>query len=53
VRSTPEVVVEALAKDPAVTHVCVIHCETTTGILNPIEEVRRAGKFLFLGAACC
>jgi len=41
-RPTPAMVEEALAKDPAVTHVCVIHCETTTGILNPIEEVRLA-----------
>ncbi len=29
----------ALAGDPAITHVAVIHCETTTGILNPIEQV--------------
>ena len=28
-----------LAQDPAVTHVAVVHCETTTGILNPIAEV--------------
>lgn len=27
----------ALEKDPAITHVAVVHCETTTGILNPIE----------------
>ncbi|NJD18324.1 MAG: 2-aminoethylphosphonate--pyruvate transaminase [Gemmatimonadetes bacterium] len=30
-----------LAKDAAVTHVAVVHCETTTGILNPIEAVGR------------
>jgi 2-aminoethylphosphonate-pyruvate transaminase len=29
----------ALASDPAITHVAVVHCETTTGILNPIEEI--------------
>jgi len=28
-----------LAADKAVTHVAIIHCETTTGILNPITEV--------------
>lgn len=28
-----------LAQDPAITHVAVVHCETTTGILNPIAEV--------------
>ncbi|MEZ4699448.1 MAG: 2-aminoethylphosphonate--pyruvate transaminase [Rhodothermales bacterium] len=37
-----------LAADPAITHVFVVHCETTTGILNPIREigdiVRRHGK---------
>src|SRR5208282_5760040 len=25
----------SLAADPAVTHVAVVHCETTTGLLNP------------------
>jgi 2-aminoethylphosphonate-pyruvate transaminase len=30
---------EALAGDPAVTHVAVVHCETTTGILNPVEAI--------------
>jgi len=29
---------QALESDPAITHVAVIHCETTTGIINPIEE---------------
>ncbi len=28
-----------LASDPAITHVVGIHCETTTGILNPIETL--------------
>ncbi|MBL9126233.1 MAG: 2-aminoethylphosphonate--pyruvate transaminase [Verrucomicrobiales bacterium] len=28
-----------LAADPAITHVVAIHCETTTGILNPIERL--------------
>ena len=30
-----------LASDKAVTHVAVVHCETTTGILNPIEALGR------------
>jgi 2-aminoethylphosphonate-pyruvate transaminase len=30
---------QALADDPAITHVAVVHCETTSGILNPIAEV--------------
>ena len=29
----------ALARDPAVTHVVVVHCETTSGVLNPVEEI--------------
>ncbi|MDB6020824.1 MAG: phnW [Pedosphaera sp.] len=28
-----------LASDAAITHVAVVHCETTTGILNPIEPL--------------
>jgi 2-aminoethylphosphonate-pyruvate transaminase len=30
---------QALARDPAITHVSVVHCETTTGLLNPIEAI--------------
>ena len=29
----------ALADDPAITHVAIVHCETTTGILNHIEHI--------------
>lgn len=28
-----------LAEDAAITHVIVVHCETSSGILNPIEEI--------------
>ncbi len=28
-----------LSADTAITHVLVVHCETTSGIINPIEEV--------------
>ncbi len=28
-----------LAGDPAISHVAAVHCETTSGILNPIEPV--------------
>ncbi len=35
---------EMLEDDPAVTHVAVVHCETTTGILNDIESVGRVAK---------
>ncbi len=37
----PEVVAERLGAG-AFTHVAVIHCETTTGILNPIQEIGAA-----------
>lgn len=30
---------KALAADPAITHVAVVHCETTSGVLNPLAEV--------------
>ena len=29
----------ALARDPQISHVAVVHCETTTGMLNPVEEL--------------
>ena len=48
---TAQIADDALAADPAITHVCVIHCETTTGILNPIEEVR--GELLHCAAPRC
>ncbi|HEV8543928.1 MAG TPA: 2-aminoethylphosphonate--pyruvate transaminase, partial [Verrucomicrobiae bacterium] len=38
---TPEQVDAALAADPSITHVAMVHCETTTGIFNPPEEIGR------------
>jgi len=35
---------EALGADPGITHVALVHCETTTGILNPVEELARVAK---------
>ena len=35
---------ELLARDAAVTHVFVVHCETTSGILNPIEQLGRVTR---------
>ena len=35
---------QTLKSDPSITHVAVIHCETTTGIINPIEEYGRIVK---------
>jgi 2-aminoethylphosphonate-pyruvate transaminase len=34
----------ALESDSSITHVACVHCETTTGILNPIAEVGRIVK---------
>jgi 2-aminoethylphosphonate-pyruvate transaminase len=48
----PTKVEVALKQDAAVTHVFVVHCETTSGVLNPIAEVARvvarAGKGLLI-----
>jgi 2-aminoethylphosphonate-pyruvate transaminase len=50
----PAEIAAALAQDEAITHVAVVHCETTTGIINPIEEigaiVYEAGRQLFVDA---
>ncbi|MEM9631204.1 MAG: 2-aminoethylphosphonate--pyruvate transaminase [Pseudomonadota bacterium] len=35
-------VAQILAADPAITHVVAIHCETSSGILNPVEEISEA-----------
>jgi 2-aminoethylphosphonate-pyruvate transaminase len=35
----PAALDRVLAADKAITHVAIVHCETTTGILNPITEV--------------
>ncbi|KIC13738.1 2-aminoethylphosphonate--pyruvate transaminase [Leisingera sp. ANG-Vp] len=37
----PEVA-QILADDPSITHVVAIHCETSSGILNPVEEISEA-----------
>lgn len=34
-----ETVAVALDRDPAISHLGVVHCETTTGLLNPIQEL--------------
>lgn len=33
-----------LDTDDTITHVAVVHCETTTGMLNPIEDIGRVVK---------
>jgi len=50
----PAVVRARLAADPEITHVGVIYCETSTGILNPLaaiaHEVAAAGRKLVIDA---
>lgn len=50
----PEDIDRALAADPSITHVALVHCETSTGILNPLHEValvaQRQGKGLIIDA---
>ncbi len=46
-----EEVARAMQSDPAISHVVVVHCETSSGILNPVEEISevvyaRGGKLL-------
>ncbi len=47
-------VARALAEDRAISHVAVVHCETTTGILNPLaaiaDVVAAAGRRLLVDA---
>jgi 2-aminoethylphosphonate-pyruvate transaminase len=50
----PGAVARALDGDPGLSHVALIHHETTTGLLNPLHEigevVRRAGRALIVDA---
>ena len=32
---------QTLRTDPSITHVAVVYCETTSGILNPLEKIAR------------
>ncbi|SMF20389.1 2-aminoethylphosphonate--pyruvate transaminase [Azospirillum oryzae] len=51
---SPAALAEALDADPSITHVAVVQCETTSGILNPIEAVaevvRSRGRALLIDA---
>ncbi len=45
---------QVLQADSSITHVAAVHCETTTGILNPVHEigavVREAGRIYIVDA---
>ena len=53
-RPQADVVAKYLAEDPAITHVSMVHGETTSGILNDVEavgrEVKAAGKTFLVDA---
>jgi len=50
----PADVERALVADASITHVALVHCETSTGILNPLPEIARVvarhGKGLIVDA---
>ena len=52
--ATAAMVEEALDRDPKITHVAQVHCETGTGILNPLAEIAqvcaRQGRGLIVDA---
>ena len=35
---------QILQSDPAISHIAMVHCETTTGMLNPIAEVAELAR---------
>lgn len=43
-RHDPDTIDAILGNDKAITHVAVVHCETTTGMLNQIEEIAEVVK---------
>ena len=52
--SDPAALDRRLAADPGITHVAVVQCETTSGVLNPVAEVAeivaRHGRRLLIDA---
>ena len=53
-KTDPGEVADRIGADESITTVAIVHCETTTGIINPIEEtgsiVRGAGKTYIVDA---
>ena len=42
-KTDPKKVEAALKADPKITNVSIVHCETTSGIVNPIREIGAIG----------
>jgi 2-aminoethylphosphonate-pyruvate transaminase len=51
---SPDSVGQVLEADPAITDVALVHCETTSGLMNPLEaiaeHVKKAGRRLLVDA---
>lgn len=54
VPNDPHALSEALGADPEISHVAAVHCETTSGILNPVESIAQVvaehGRSLIIDA---
>lgn len=48
----PEQVASTLTQNSAITHVAVVHCETSSGLLNPLQDIAEAaaGRALVIDA---
>ena len=40
----PSRIEEVLKKDNSFTHVCIVHCETSSGVFNPVQDVGKIVK---------
>lgn len=40
----PQEIEGLLKNEPRITHIAIVHCETTTGIINPIEAIGKLAK---------
>jgi len=40
----PEILSKLLGENPDITHTAMVHCETTTGMLNPLPEIAKVVK---------
>lgn len=47
---SPDEVARALAREAGITHMAVVHCETTSGVINPLAEIASVAREA--GCAC-
>ncbi|UIF91163.1 2-aminoethylphosphonate--pyruvate transaminase [Cupriavidus necator] len=52
--ATAALIEDAIRRDPSITHVAQVHCETGAGVLNPLQDIaalcQRLGKGLIVDA---